>query len=81
MVDDSVPGRLCSRYSRAVYPCNRHRQALGFCVVTSVHYHLLAHEGSFVRTNEGNIVYYNSLKDILYVARLLISVIHTSYIE
>jgi len=34
MGDDPVPGRLCSRYSRAVYPCNRHRQALGFCVVS-----------------------------------------------
>ena len=29
-------GRLCSRYSPAVYRCNRPRQALGFCVVTSV---------------------------------------------
>ena len=33
-----VTGRLCSRYLHAVYPCNRLCQALGFCVVTSVHF-------------------------------------------
>ena len=35
VVGDPVPGRLCSRYSHAMYPCNRHCHALGFCVVSS----------------------------------------------